>query len=144
MHQILTITVTGPDAFEFLQAQLTNDLMRLDAEGEILAAWCNPKGRVIWFGTVWNIDGGYGLSVIADMADDIVKRLTMFRFRSKVNLRFVYTCIYKYIIYLFFYGYYSERGSVHFLHDKMQSAQKSTKIGARGYKQNAPAHIRWL
>jgi len=89
MNTLSTITVTGPDAFEFLQGQLTNDLHRLEAENEILAAWCNPKGRVIWFGTVWPIDQGYGLSAPADTAADIVKRLTMFRFRSKVAFEIV-------------------------------------------------------
>jgi folate-binding Fe-S cluster repair protein YgfZ len=85
MHPIQTITVTGTDAFEFLQAQLTNDLRRLESGAEILAAWCSPKGRVIWFGTVFPIDNGYGLSAPADTADAIVQRMTMFRFRSKVE-----------------------------------------------------------
>ena len=85
MHSIQTIKVTGPDAFEFLQAQLTNDLRRLASEAEILAAWCSPKGRVIWFGTVFSVDTGYGLSAPAETADAIVKRMTMFRFRSKVE-----------------------------------------------------------
>lgn len=89
MLKIVTLKVTGEDAFEFLQGQLTNDLGRLETEDEILAAWCNPKGRVIWFGTVRKIGGGYGLSVIEDMADDIVKRLTMFRFRAKVDFEVV-------------------------------------------------------
>ena len=85
MNTLSTIAVTGPDAFEFLQGQLTNDLNRLGTEDEILAAWCNPKGRVIWFGIVWNIDEGYGLSAPAETAEEIVKRLTLFRFRSKVE-----------------------------------------------------------
>lgn len=85
MNTLSTIAVTGPDAFEFLQGQLTNDLHRLGAEDEILAAWCNPKGRVLWFGTVWKLDDGYGLSAPAETAEEIVKRLTFFRFRSKVE-----------------------------------------------------------
>ncbi len=85
MLALSTINVTGPDAFEFLQGQLTNDLRHLATEGELLAAWCNPKGRVIWFGTVWTIDGGYGLSAPAETADDIVERLARFRFRAKVE-----------------------------------------------------------
>lgn len=79
------IRVTGDDAFEFLQAQLTNDLKRLESEAEILAAWCNPKGRVIWFGTVSKVESGYALSAAPDMAEDIVQGLTKFRFRSKVE-----------------------------------------------------------
>jgi len=83
------INVTGPDAFEFLQGQLSNDLRRLEAEAEILAAWCNPKGRVIWFGTVGAIENGFALSAPADTAADIVKRLTLYRFRSKVDFEIV-------------------------------------------------------
>jgi len=89
MHSIHTIKVTGADAFEFLQAQLSNDLRRLESEAEMLAAWCSPKGRVIWFGSVFPIDGGFGLSAAADTADNIVKRMTMFRFRSKVDFEVV-------------------------------------------------------
>lgn len=89
MHSIQTIKVTGTDAFEFLQAQLTNDLRRLESEAEILAAWCSPKGRVIWFGTVFPIDDGFGLSAAAETAESIVKRMTMFRFRSKVDFEIV-------------------------------------------------------
>lgn len=89
MNTISTIKITGADAFEFLQGQLTNDLGRLESEAEILAAWCSPKGRVIWFGTIWPVDAGYGLSAPAETAEAIVKRLTMFRFRSKVEFAIV-------------------------------------------------------
>ncbi len=89
MNEISTITVTGPDAFEFLQGQLSNDLKRLESEDEILAAWCNPKGRVIWFGTVWAMDSGFGLSAPAETAENIVQRLTMYRFRSKLEFAIV-------------------------------------------------------
>jgi len=89
MNAISTITVEGPDAFEFLQGQLTNDLTRLESEEEILAAWCNPKGRVIWFGTVQARETGFALSAPMETAGDIVKRLTIFRFRSKVDFGIV-------------------------------------------------------
>ncbi|MDH3909153.1 MAG: folate-binding protein, partial [Gammaproteobacteria bacterium] len=83
MHILSDIKLTGPDAFQFLQGQVSNDLRRLENEAEIIAVWCNPKGRVIWFGTIRQVDGGYSLSAPAEIAEDIVKRLTMFRFRSK-------------------------------------------------------------
>ena len=85
MHTLSTINISGQDAAEFLQGQLTNDLGRLEAEAEILAAWCNPKGRVIWFGTLCRTDAGFALSVPAATAEDIVTRLIRFRFRSKVE-----------------------------------------------------------
>lgn len=89
MHRLSTINVNGQDASEFLQGQLTNDVSRLESEAEILAAWCNPKGRVIWFGTLWATDSGFGLSAPAETAEDVVKRLTVFRFRSKVDFDIV-------------------------------------------------------
>ena len=89
MLSIANLKVTGQDAAEFLQGQLTNDLRRLESEAEMLAAWCNPKGRVIWFGTVRPIESGFGLSVPTDMADDLVRRLTLFRFRSKVEFEVI-------------------------------------------------------
>jgi folate-binding protein YgfZ len=96
------VQVTGADAFEFLQNQLTNDLELLDGTPEtsrrlsplqrcksegnsILSAWCNPKGRVIWFGTVHKIEDGYAMSVATDLVDEIIERLKVFRFRSKVE-----------------------------------------------------------
>ena len=89
MNTLSTINITGRDALDFLQGQLTNDLGRLNSDAEILAAWCSPKGRVIWFGTVWPTETGFGLSVPAETADDIVRRLTVFRFRSKVEFAVV-------------------------------------------------------
>ena len=80
-----TITVSGDDAFDFLQNQLTNDLGRLEEEDEILAAWCSPKGRVIWFGTLRKADSGYALSAPAETAAAIASRMTVFRFRAKVE-----------------------------------------------------------
>ncbi len=85
MYTISTITVSGPDAFEFLQGQLTNDLRLLDAQGTLLSAWCNPKGRVICLMTVTRTPDGYSLSIPTDLTEDIIKWLTMFRFRSKVE-----------------------------------------------------------
>jgi len=86
MIKISTITASGRDAFDFLQGQLTNDLKRLESDPEILAAWCNPKGRVIWFGTVWLTESGYGMSAPAELAANIIQRLTAFRFRARVDL----------------------------------------------------------
>ena len=85
MDTISSITVSGPDAFEFLQGQLTNDLRLLDAQATLLSAWCNPKGRVICLMTVAKTPDGYSISIPTDLTDDIIKRLAMFRFRSKVE-----------------------------------------------------------
>ena len=94
-----TINVSGADAFEFLQAQLAADLAAFvppsdgrndEAGGQavsqpLLSAWCNPKGRVICMFRVRKTAAGYELALPSELADSVVKRLTMFRFRSKVE-----------------------------------------------------------
>ena len=79
------VLVSGADAFDFLQAQLTNDLRRLDDEQRLLSAWCNPKVRVICLMTVSRWDSGLSLILPAELAEPVVARLTMFRFRSRVE-----------------------------------------------------------
>jgi folate-binding Fe-S cluster repair protein YgfZ len=54
------ILVSGEDAFDFLQAQLSNDLQLLETRDRLLSAWCNPKGRVICLMTVLRRDAGCG------------------------------------------------------------------------------------
>jgi folate-binding protein YgfZ len=83
------ILVSGEEAFDFLQAQLSNDLRLLEDRDRLLSAWCNPKGRVICLVTVLRYDAGYSLVLPAELADSVVKRLTMFRFRSKVEFECV-------------------------------------------------------
>ncbi len=78
------IKVSGPDALDFLQAQLAADLDALPEHG--LAAWCNPKGRVICLFRVRRSGDTFELAVPDELAEDILKRLTMFRFRAKVDL----------------------------------------------------------
>ena len=79
------LVVNGADALEFLQGQLTIDLQKLGVGDSQRAGWCNPKGRVICLFDVSATDEGFSLRLPAELADDVLKRLTMFRFRSKVD-----------------------------------------------------------
>jgi folate-binding protein YgfZ len=79
------IVVTGTDAISFLQGQLTNDLRRLEREPRLLAAWCNPKGRVIALLRVARDADRLLLALPAELADAVVRRLTTFRFRARVD-----------------------------------------------------------
>ena len=80
------ILASGPDAFEFLQAQLSNDLRLLDERPQLLSAWCNPKGRVICIMRVRRREARYEIILPVELAEPVLKRLTMFRFRSRVDL----------------------------------------------------------
>jgi hypothetical protein len=83
------IKVSGSDACGFLQGQLTQDVERLDDTPSLLAAWCNPKGRVI--AVMRMIDAGgpdneIALAVPADLAAALIRRFLMFRLRARVEL----------------------------------------------------------
>ncbi len=80
------ILASGPDTFDFLQAQLSNDLRLLEERAELLSAWCNPKGRVICIMRLRRLDDGYRIILPAELAEAVLKRLTLFRFRSRVQL----------------------------------------------------------
>ncbi len=80
-----TILVSGADAEEFLQGQLSADVKELPDLGPVRAAWCNPKGRVICMLALARGTGGFTLTLPTELAEHVVQRLTMFRFRSKVE-----------------------------------------------------------
>ena len=80
-----TILVTGEDASDFLQNQLTSDVSTATTGKPMLSAWCNPKGRVVCLLRVTALDGGYALSLPAELAAIVMNRLTLFRFRAKVE-----------------------------------------------------------
>jgi len=81
------ITVSGGDARTFLQGQLTQNVNRLDECPSVLAAWCNPKGRVV---TVIRLLHGENeeiqLVVPAGLTQSLIRRLLMFRFRARVDV----------------------------------------------------------
>jgi folate-binding protein YgfZ len=82
-----TIEVSGPDARSFLQGQLTANLERLPPGAATRAAWCNPKGRVICVMNLAARDDGYALTLPAELAEPVLQRLTLFRFRARVDFR---------------------------------------------------------
>ena len=99
------ITVTGPDATDFLQNQLTNSVKSIKPIdlGELalahtqnrFAGYCSAKGRLM--GSFWitrkntqNESGEvipeYQLRISSDLAQTLSKRLSMFVLRSKVKV----------------------------------------------------------
>lgn len=80
------IKVSGADALEFLQGQLTQDVSLLQPSATLPAAWCNPQGRVIATVRIIAIEGAIGLVVAEDLCEEFCERLLRFRFRSDVHL----------------------------------------------------------
>ena len=79
------IVVSGDDAYDFLQAQLATDLQLVKKTAPTLAAWCNPKGRVICLMRAIVTGDGLTLILPTELVEEVVRRLTMFRFRAKVE-----------------------------------------------------------
>lgn len=79
--------ISGDDATEFLQGQLTNDVRLMKTELSQLSAYCDHKGRMLALFRLWPTRSGYHASLPKVLADETVKRLRMFVLRSKVDLR---------------------------------------------------------
>lgn len=80
------IEARGPDAVSFLQAQLTQDVTQVSATHSPLAAWCDPRGRVIVILRLVRLDDGIGLILPASLAEPVLRELGKYRFRAKVEL----------------------------------------------------------
>ena len=82
------IRARGPDAREFLQSQLSNDVRRADAAQAQLSGYCSPKGRLLAVFTLFQLDAAdsLGLELPAALLPDTLKRLRMFVLRSKLVL----------------------------------------------------------
>lgn len=80
------IAVTGEDAKQFLQGQLTCDIKDISETKAGIAAFCNPKGRVISTLLVIKIQVGFLLLLPGSLLDKVLKKLQMYVLRSKVQL----------------------------------------------------------
>lgn len=84
-HQV--VAFDGPDALAFLQSQLTNDVAALAIGAWQWQGYCNAKGRLhATFALVRSDDNRFLAIVHQSTAAFLVKRLTMFRLRSKLTI----------------------------------------------------------
>lgn len=81
------VHVDGPDAAHFLQNILTTDLDQL-AQGEVKpGALLSPQGKILFdFLISRNGENGFRLDCRAELADDFVKRLTLYKLRAKAEI----------------------------------------------------------
>ena len=80
------IKVSGEDAFSFLQGQFSNDLKEVNNSQAQLSSYCDPQGKVLALMTIFKVGESYYLSFDESLRDIILKRLTMFKMMSKVEL----------------------------------------------------------
>jgi tRNA-modifying protein YgfZ len=80
------IKVSGDDATTFLQAQLTNDITKLDDGHAQWNGWCSPKGRLLVVFLIVREDANFLLLLPKSLQSAIQKRLGMFVLRAKVKI----------------------------------------------------------
>ncbi len=81
------IAVEGDDAREFLQGLVSNDVDRLGPSMAIYAALLTPQGKYLFDFFLAQAHSAIWLDVEAGRVADLVKRLTMYKLRSKVTIQ---------------------------------------------------------
>jgi len=80
------IAVAGPEARPFLQGLITNDVERLAPGVGVYAALLTPQGKILFDFFLVEGDGAVLIDCPAATRDALLKRLSMYKLRSKVVL----------------------------------------------------------
>ncbi len=90
LADLAVIEISGADAASFLHGQLTHDIAGLTPGQARLSGYCTAKGRLLGSMVVWQAPGTETPTlralIKADIAEAIVKRLSMFVLRAKAKL----------------------------------------------------------
>ena len=79
------IRVAGAEAEPFLHNLITTDLVSLSADEARPGALLTPQGKILFDFMVWRDGPGFLLETDTTQRDGLLKRLTMYRLRAKVD-----------------------------------------------------------
>ena len=77
------IRLSGVDVQPFLDSLVTN---RLTPDGPVWAGLLTPQGKTLFDFFVWPDEGDWLIDVEAGAADELAKRLAMYRLRRKIDI----------------------------------------------------------
>ena len=80
------IAVAGPESRSFLQGLITNDVLRLKPGTGLYAALLTPQGKILFDFFLVEGDGAILIDCLAASRDAFLKRLMMYKLRSKLTL----------------------------------------------------------
>lgn len=83
---LAVITISGIDAAQFLQGQITCNVHEITATQSSLGAMCTPKGRVISTFLLAKSGDDFLLILPVELLETVKKRLSMYVLRAKVTL----------------------------------------------------------
>ena len=89
LKERVLISVSGPDAFKFLQSLVTNDLD--NSENYLLySALLTPQGKYLNDFFIMNkMDNTFLIDILSQFAEQFIKRLNMYKLRSHVNVELI-------------------------------------------------------
>ncbi len=80
------IAIEGADARDFLQGVVSNDVMKVTPNQAIWAAFLTPQGKYLHDFFLLECDGALLLETAAARLPDLLRRLKLYKLRSKVEL----------------------------------------------------------
>ncbi|MBF0247282.1 MAG: folate-binding protein YgfZ [Alphaproteobacteria bacterium] len=80
------IRIAGPDARDYLQGLVSQDMRRVAADTAVYSAFLTPQGKFMFDFFCFEMDGALVLDCEAARRSDFFKRLSMYKLRSDVQL----------------------------------------------------------
>lgn len=80
------IQLSGPDRVSFLQGLVTNDVTKVSSLRGIYAALLSPQGKFQFDLFITEVEDSFWIECEKSRQEDLIKRLTLFKLRSKVTL----------------------------------------------------------
>src|SRR4051812_10181760 len=86
LHDRAIIALAGAEARPFLQGLITNDIDRLGPGSAVYAALLTPQGKIVSDFLISEGDGALLLDCAAEAAEALLKKLRLYRLRSKIEI----------------------------------------------------------
>jgi tRNA-modifying protein YgfZ len=86
LSQLGLIAIGGPEAADFLQGQVTNDVRELSDTHTQLSSHCSPKGRMLANFRLLRLEESLFLVLPRSQMGALLKRLRMFLLRAKASI----------------------------------------------------------
>ncbi len=80
------LRISGPDASDFLQNLITQDIALCTAETLRMAALLTPQGKVLFDFLIFTDAAGYVLDCDTHAADALTKRLKLYKLRANITI----------------------------------------------------------
>jgi len=80
------IRVSGPEAFDFLQGLISNDMQKVTHERTVYAALLTPQGKFLFDFFISKLDDSYLLETRAETIAELLKKLKLYKLRADVTL----------------------------------------------------------